>query len=298
MHIEELVRQADTCCAAAPRVDATAALSTRRIIEVQPGLRVVRESARTSFESMLYEPNFCVILRGKKQTTLGTETFPTRAGDGLIISHDLAVQARIVQAPYMSLLLRLDIALLRSLADDVAVAGVASTDAAAMTVRAVEPALIDALRRYLSLTSSPQATVLGPLIVKEIHYRLLMAPGGAMLRKLAVHDVQASAVARAAAVIRRDFRGDIGVPALARLVGMSASSFHRHFKAVMSSTPLQYHKDLRLLEARRLITQQHVGVTTAAFDVGYESASQFTREYSRKFGVAPSRDVVAMTGAM
>lgn len=265
----------------------------RRLVEVLPGLSLLRERRRTAFESMLYEPTFCLILRGRKLTTVGEHTYASRAGQCLVISHDIAVVARVVEAPYMSLLLRLDIGLLRSLADDVAAAGLDTKQAGAMIVNTAEPALIDALARVVALSSSPQAKVLGPLIVKEIHYRLLMAPFGGMLRRMALHDPSASAVARAIAIIRRDYKADLAIPALARSVGMSASSFHRHFKAVTSSTPLQYQKDLRLLEARRLIAAG-AAVTAAAFEVGYESPSQFTREYGRKFGVAPSRDLVGV----
>jgi AraC-like DNA-binding protein len=118
-----------------------------------------------------------------------------------------------------------------------------------------------------------------------------MAPFGGMLRDLVRHDSQGSAITRAIAQIRRDFRSPIAIPALARSVGMSASSFHKHFKAVTASSPLQYQKDLRLLEARRLLRTGATSVSTAAYDVGYESPTQFSREYARKFGVPPKRDL-------
>ncbi|HEY1098207.1 MAG TPA: AraC family transcriptional regulator [Myxococcota bacterium] len=304
MDINALATMARDIVAAGDHLRPTAA---RRLVEVQPGLSILRERERTAFESMLYEPTFCLILQGRKQTTFGDTTYASSAGQCLVISHDIAVDARVVEAPYMSLLMRLDVGLLRSLADDVAAAGFAHDAGATMTVKPAAPELLDALGRLLSSTSSSisssssssssssaamvQASVLAPLVVKELHYRLLLAPCGGMLRRMALHDPSASAVARAVAHIKKHFRDDIGVPQLTKLAGMSASSFHRHFKAVMASTPLQYQKDLRLLEARRLITQQGMAITAAAFDVGYESPSQFTREYGRKFGVAPSRDV-------
>jgi AraC-like DNA-binding protein len=154
-----------------------------------------------------------------------------------------------------------------------------------------DPGLVDALRRYLSLANSPaDARVLGPLIAKEIHYRLLVAPFGGMLRSLILRDSNASAIARAIGHIRGDIRSPIAVPDLARKVGMSPSSFHKHFKTITATTPLQYQKELRLLEARRLLVTGDISVTVAAYEVGYESASQFSREYARKFGVPPSRD--------
>ncbi len=117
-----------------------------------------------------------------------------------------------------------------------------------------------------------------------------------MLRCLIRHDSNASAIARAIGYIRADLHSPIAIPELARRVGMSASSFHKHFKTITSATPLQYQKELRLLEARRLLTTGGASVTGAAFDVGYESASQFSREYSRKFGVIPSQDLANETG--
>jgi transcriptional regulator GlxA family with amidase domain len=128
------------------------------------------------------------------------------------------------------------------------------------------------------------------MLLKEIHYRLLVSPLGHMLRSLIRHDSHATAIARAIALLRRDFRSPMVVETLARAVGMSASSFHKHFKDVTASSPLQYQKSLRLLEARRLLIGGTSSVTTAAFDVGYESPTQFSREYARRFGRPPSKD--------
>ncbi|MDC0714163.1 AraC family transcriptional regulator [Stigmatella sp. ncwal1] len=127
--------------------------------------------------------------------------------------------------------------------------------------------------------------------MKEIHYRLLIAPFGGMLRSLIRNDSHASAIARAIAHIRRDFRSSIAIPELARRVGMSTSSFHKHFRTVTSSTPLQYQKDLRLLAARRLLMTAEASVSDAAYEVGYQSPNQFSREYARKFGVQPRKDL-------
>jgi AraC-like DNA-binding protein len=150
----------------------------------------------------------------------------------------------------------------------------------------------------LALADSPSdVKVLAPLVSKEIHYRLLVAPFGGMLRRLIRHDSNESAIARAIGYIRDDIRSAIVIPELARRVGMSASSFHKHFKTITKTTPLQYQKELRLLEARRLLRMGGASVTATAFDVGYESPTQFSREYARKFGVPPSRDMATATGA-
>ena len=127
----------------------------------------------------------------------------------------------------------------------------------------------------------------------EADYRLLVAPFGGMLRSLIRHDSNASAIARAIGHIRGDIRSPIAVPDLARRIGMSASSFHKHFKTITATTPLQYQKELRLLEARRRLKAGGASVTATAYEVGYESPSQFSREYARKFGVPPSQDLAA-----
>ena len=129
------------------------------------------------------------------------------------------------------------------------------------------------------------------MLAKEIHYRLLTAPFGGMLRNLIRYDSSASAVASAIAQIRRRFRESLVVAELARDVGMSVSVFHRQFKAVTASSPLQYQKDLRLLEARRMLRTGSVSVSAVAYEVGYESPNQFSREYARKFGRPPKSDV-------
>jgi AraC-like DNA-binding protein len=260
-----------------------------------PGLVLLRHHRPTAFESSIYQPVFCLIVEGAKQTTLGERTFPAKAGQCLLVSHDLPVVARITTAPYLALLLDLDLEILRGTWDEVAEGLMRDTSASrAMEVQRAEPALIEALGRYVALASSPRdAKVLGPLVLKEIHYRLLTASFGGVLRRLVRHDSHESAIARAIAQLRRDFRVGVPIPTLARAAGMSTSAFHKHFKQVTSASPLQYQKDLRLLEARRLLLRGGVTVSTAAFDVGYESPNQFSREYARKFGAPPSRDAQA-----
>ena len=191
-----------------------------------------------------------------------------------------------------------NLATIRKLYDEVAESELETERARAAETHRADPGLVDALGRYLALGDSPaDAKVLGPLISKEIHYRLLMAPFGGMLRSLIRHDSDASAISRAIAHLRGDIRAPIAIPELARRVGMSVSAFHKHFKAITSTTPLQYQKELRLLEAQRLLRTPGATVTAAAFDVGYESPSQFSREYARKFGVPPSRDVVGQASS-
>jgi AraC-like DNA-binding protein len=290
MHLERLIEQASRRVPAAENGHQQAA---------QPidGLQVLRQNFPSSFEASLYEPVLCLILQGGKQVAIGEQTMSFGPGEYLLVSHDLPVCSRITKAPYLALVLEVDIATIRELYDKVTESALDSERARAAQTHQADPGLLDALRRYLALADSPtDAKVLGPLTSKEIHYRLLVAPFGGMLRSLIRHDSNASAIARAIGYIRDDIRSPIAIPDLARRVGMSASSFHKHFKTITSTTPLQYQKDLRLLEARRLLTTGGASVTAAAFDVGYESPSQFSREYARKFGVSPSQDLAHATG--
>ena len=193
---------------------------------------------------------------------------------------------------FLSLIVRLDLELLRSLDDALPKTEPEARDPRSLEVAPVTAPLIDALHRTVDLLDDPVgAKVLLPLVKKELHFRLLRSRSGAMLRALANRDSHASNVARAIRILREQFRAKLDVAELARNVGMSASSFHRHFKAMTRTTPLQYQKDLRLAEARRLLRAGGGSVSAAAFEVGYESPSQFSREYSRKFGSAPRVDL-------
>jgi AraC-like DNA-binding protein len=269
----------------------SAAQNGRRQAEPMERLLLLRQNAPSSFDSSLYEPVLCLILAGRKQVSIGDQTLSVGPGECLLVSHDVPVRSRITKAPYLALIFEIDVAAIRKLYDEVAEATRDSEPARVAETHRADAGLLDALHRYLALGASPtDAKVLGPLVAKEIHYRMLMAPFGAMLRRLIRHDSNASAIARAMGHIRGELRSPIAIAELARRVGMSASSFHKNFKTIAATTPLQYQKELRLLEARRLLKTGGASVTTAAYDVGYESSSQFSREYARKFGVSPSRD--------
>lgn len=233
----------------------------------------------------------CLILQGRKEMTFGGRTYRLGAGECALVSHDLPILSRVREVPYLVVLLRVDVDVLRSLYEDVGELA-AQSEGQALEVHRADAHLLDAACRYLALAESEMdARVLAPMLLKELHYRLLTSPLGHMLRSLLRHDSHASTIARAITLLRRDFRAPMVVEKLARSVGMSVSSFHEHFKNVTSSSPLQYQKSLRLLEARRLLVAGSSNVTTVAFEVGYESATQFSREYARKFGHPPSRDV-------
>ena len=285
MHLEGLIEQAS-------RRALSGASGHYQVARPLADLQLLRRDAPSGLDAALYEPVLCLILKGRKQVWIGEQSVSFGPGECLLVSHDLPVRSRITKAPYLALVLEVDVAIIRKLYDEVAETALDCERARAVETYRADPGLLDALHRYLALADSPaDAKVLGPLTEKEIHYRLLMAPFGGMLRSLIRHDSNASAIARAIGHLRGHLRSPIAIPDLARRVGMSASAFHKHFKAITSTTPLQYQKELRLLEARRLLETGAASVTTAAYDVGYESPSQFSREYARKFGVPPSRDL-------
>ena len=287
MHLEGLSEQA-SCHFEAPEDGTTRPMDD---------LVLVRQRSPSPLEASLYEPALCLILQGRKAVSIGEQTLSFGPGECLLVTSDLPVRSRITRAPYLALVLKVDVASIRKLYDEVADSAQGGGLARAAVTHRADPGLLDALRRYLTLSDSPaDAKVLRPLISKEIHYRLLVAPFGGMLRCLIRHDSNASAIARAIGHIRGDLRSPIAIPELARRVGMSAASFHKHFRTVTSTTPLQYQKQLRLLEARRLLKTGGATVTTVAYEVGYESSSQFSREYARKFGVPPSQDKGEATG--
>ncbi len=226
---------------------------------------------------------------------IGQQSVRFSAGQSLIVCHELPVISRVTDAsrerPYVALVFALDMGIVRSLYDEVSEADLAEEKARALNVRDSDAALIDALRRLFELEDRPvEARVMVPLLHREIHFRLLMAPHGGMLRQLLWRDSHASRIGKAIVHIRENCTAPLAMVDLARISGMSQSSFHKHFKSVTETTPLQYQKELRLLEARRQLQEGTGSVSSTAFAVGYESATQFSREYSRKFGVPPRED--------
>lgn len=260
-----------------------------------PGLVALCNHQPTRLEGTIYNPVICLILQGRKETYVGERKLSFGKGESLIVSHDLPVMAQITEAsqktPYLAVALSIDRQILRSLYDQVEDIGTLQQERCAMDATRADSGLVNAMERLFALVDNPlEAKVMVPLILREIHFRILLAKNGGMLRQLLMRDSHASRIDKAINLIRKDYSAPLSVPGLAELVGMSTSSFHQHFKAVTSSTPLQFQKELRLLHARRLLQEDDHNVSTAAFEVGYESPTQFSREYARKFGVSPRND--------
>ncbi|MCP3971747.1 MAG: AraC family transcriptional regulator [Rhodobacteraceae bacterium] len=259
------------------------------------GLSVYSRDAVSNIEAVVYQPVICLILQGRKVTSIGDMSVELRPGDALLVSHDLPVISRITKAsfhqPYLALILSLDLGLVRGLYDQVADAPVPAAPARPLSAGPADPAWLGPLVRYLELIDDPlDARVLGPSTLRELHYRLLISPIGGMLRKLLVADSHASRVARAIQKVKTEYRSSLSVPELAKAAGMSASSFHEHFKSFTGTTPLQFQKDLRLIEAKALLVERNQSVGETAYAVGYESPNHFSRDYRRKFGLSPGRD--------
>ncbi len=261
-----------------------------------PRLSVYRRDAPSDLEALVYEPVICLILRGSKVTSVGDHQVRLQPGDALLVSHDMPVMSRITQAshenPYTAVILSLDLGLARRLDSQLTDAPAVAARTGPLSSGRADPAFLAPLTRYLELMDSPlDAKVIGPSTLLELHYRLLRSPIGLMLRHLLVADSHASRIAKAIHKMRSEFCAPLSVADLARTAGMSTSSFHEHFKTVTRTTPIQYQKDLRLIAARALLVEQSQTVSEAAFSVGYESPTHFSRDYSRKFGLPPSRDV-------
>jgi AraC-like DNA-binding protein len=256
---------------------------------------MLRRSQPSDIEGTLYRPLLCMVLQGAKDVSVGCMSVHCPAGNAIIVSHDLPVLSRITEAspelPYIAFVLPLDLGLLRGFYDFVPDFPSEDEDVGALTSHRAEPALLDAVARFIALSrDTVAAPLLGPILMREMHARLLLSAQGAILRRFLRREDPSRHVARAIASIRDSIDAPLSVSALADHVGMSKSSFHAHFKAVTGLTPGQYQKDIRLLEARRLVLEGRDTISTVAFDVGYESPAHFSRDYARKFGVSPRED--------
>ncbi len=261
------------------------------------GLKLIQRTRPTGPLAVTYEPSLAVVVQGRKQIDLGGATIVYDASRFLLTSLDLPVLSRVTSAspqkPYVCLALTLEMPVVRELVSRMDPSRNAYADRGpAMATGPVTAELLDALRRLVLLLDSPEdLAVLGGLVRREITYRILRSPAGARLREIAVLGQESQRVGRAVEWIRRHFREPLRIADLADMAAMGVSTFHRHFRALTNMSPLQYQKKLRLQAARDRMLAEGLDVASAAFEVGYESVSQFTREYARLFGRPPGRDV-------
>lgn len=264
-----------------------------------PNLRLARASAPTDFLPVLYDASLCVVVQGSKEVRLAGETYRYDSAHSLLVSLDLPVTARVVEAsarrPCLVARMMLSAAVVGEYLADGPNPLRPGPPARALGVTPVEPPLLDAITRLVTLLDTPEdITALAPLVSREITYRILAGPQGAKLRQFAAAGAPAHRIARAVQWLSDHYAEPLRVKELAKRVGMSPSALHLHFKHVTTLSPLQYQKRLRLQEARRLMLGGGLDAAGAAFRVGYESPSQFGREYRRMFGTPPGKDVAAL----
>jgi AraC-like DNA-binding protein len=260
------------------------------------GVHMLRFSATTGQDASVYRPLLCLVLQGAKEVGTQAKTLKVADGQSLLVSHALPVVSRITEAardrPYVALVLPLDMDLLRALAPDVTPAlGTSAQDTFSISLCSTDLEMEGALLRYLRQCEHEDARrLLAPITRREIHARLLMGSHAEPLQKLLWHETSASRIFQATRAIQSDLSRPLTIGDLARQAAMSSSAFFQHFKAVTGTSPLQYQKELRLLHARDALRNSNEKVSDIAFRVGYDSASQFSREYTRKFGRPPKVD--------
>ncbi|WP_343892477.1 AraC family transcriptional regulator [Sphingomonas oligophenolica] len=266
------------------------------------GLRLFRMP--TSVESMhlFYNPRVCIILRGSKKVDLAGAHFDADPATFLIVTVDLPVSSRVFAAPddpfHIALTLDLDRGLLAELLQRQPSQTISSTSLAGLSAAPMTGELLGAFARLLDLLDHPEdLDVLSPLLLREIHHRMLRSASGALLAQFAVSGSHLWQIAKATSWIRANFREAVSIETLAELAGMSVTSFHRHFKAVTMMTPIEYRTQLRLQEARRMLLSEKPTAAVAGLAVGYDSQSQFSRDYKRAFGAPPATDVARLKNA-
>lgn len=262
-----------------------------------PGVRLFRSNAPTAATPTIYEPTLCLLLQGSKQLLLGDELLLYTPLQYLLVPVMLPVSGKILKAssaePYIGLSINLDLAELTDLVIDLGdKVPRQPVPARGISVGDADPALLSVFQRILQLLQQPEdIAVLLPLLKRELLYRLLLGPVGSHLREFTLLDSQANRISKVIELLRQRYTQPLRIKDLADTAHMSESALFHSFKAVTSMSPMQFQKQLRLNEARRIMLYEGAEAATASYKVGYESPSQFSREYSRLFGAPPKTDV-------
>jgi len=265
-----------------------------------PGLSLYRKTEPSEPLIGMYEPSVCLIAQGAKRVLLRNNTYVYDTNHYLFSGLYLPVIAQVIEAsqkkPYLALRLTFDYNEISSLMADIHLPPprTQKTNRGMATGELTAP-LVNAFQRLVDLLNQKQdIPILSPLIKREIFYRLLMGEQGTILRQLAVTGTKSQRIAQAVLWLKANFSQPLRVDELAEMVNMATSTFYHHFRSMTALSPLQYQKQLRLQEARRLMLTEHIDAASAAFQVGYESPSQFSREYSRLYGAPPVRDIMTL----
>ncbi|WP_443190727.1 AraC family transcriptional regulator [Pseudomonas indica] len=262
-------------------------------------LDLIRGDKTTSFTPGVYQPSLCIIAQGRKEVMLNDECYVYDPLNYLVASVTLPVTGSVIEAspeqPYLCVKLAIDPAEIGSLIADAGPLGLSTQDRRGLYLGRVDAPLLDAVLRLIRLLDTPKdIPMLAPLALREIFYRLLRSPQGQRLVEIAIADSQTHRVTRAIEWLNRYYHKPLRIEELARTVNLSPSTLHHRFKEVTAMSPLQYQKQLRLQEARRLMLAEGLEASAAGYRVGYESPSQFSREYSRQFGAPPLRDLARL----
>lgn len=264
-----------------------------------PGLTVWNRTSPLPLTGAMYEPMLYFPIQGSKRLSSGDRTLEYGPGSFVLASLDVPVVGSIEHAseahPYLAVSIALHPARISELLLELPPMGEPADDARALVVTPITGPLLDVVLRLVRLLEAPaDVPLLAPMLERELLYRILQGPRGVVLRQIARADSRLSQVQRAVKFIRAHFTEPLPIETLAKVASMSVSSFHRHFKAVTGSSPLAFHKQVRLQEARRQLLAAPGSVATVAFAIGYESVSQFSREYARQFGAPPGRDAARL----
>lgn len=265
--------------------------------ELAPGIIAVRDLHTTSVVPTVYTPALCLIAQGEKRIYLEDETYIYDETRILLFAIDLPIMAQVTRAtpdaPYLGLRINLDSTRIATLVPKIFPNGVtAHPDTRGVYVADSDHTIVEAATRLVSLFAAPDtAPLIVPLIIEELMIRLLLSPIGHRVAQIGLQESHIQRISRAIDWIRTHYDQPMLVDDLAAMVHMSTSAFHQHFKSITAMTPLQYQKVLRLQHARQLMLSANLDATQAAIHVGYASPSQFSREYRRLFGEAPTRDV-------
>ena len=265
------------------------------------GFAILRSDHAKTPAHRIFKPALCITVQGAKWATFGEKRYDYRAGQALVVSVEMPSRGTVSAAspaePFLGVVIELDLAIMQDLMEELGMRAkpAGNETARGAYVTALSSQLLDCALRGMQLLDRPEAIpILYPGIMREICYWLLTGPGGEQIVHTTLTSGHERRVIEAIHHLRDRFNEPVRVEDLAIHAHMSPATFHRQFKSVTSMTPLQYQKQLRLLEARRLMIASNANVETAAFQVGYESSSQFSREYTRMFGKPPRRDISAL----
>jgi AraC-like DNA-binding protein len=269
-------------------------------LDVSTSFRLARSSSPTEPIHSLFQPSFCVVAQGRKQALLGEEVFRYDSGHYLIYTVDLPLTFQVEEAskerPYLGFRLNLNAALVASVMMESGLEPKkGNTNLKAMDVSPMDANLLDAVVRLVRLLDAPaESKVLAPLIIREIVFRLLADGQSARLNHLLTAGKDTQRISKAIGLLRENFAQSIKMDDIANELGMSVSGFHHHFKSVTAMSPLQFQKQIRLQEARRLMLGEELDAASAGFRVGYEDPAYFSRDYKKLFGAPPQRDITKL----